>query len=440
MNAQAQPPLWRQLQQVAAVVRAVGGGQSGTAALEAVPATLRPGVQALSFTVWRVLGRAQALRAQLAPRQPAPAVDALLCVSLALLWRRQDAPYDDFTLVSQAVETAKKTPATRAQAGFVNACLRRFLREREALIARTDADPVARWNHPAWWIAKLQADWPQHWQTILAAADHSAPMVLRVNARRTTQAEMLTRLADAGVTARALGACGLVLAQPFAVQGLPGFEAGWVSVQDGAAQRAAPLLVDAMRGKLLRRVLDACAAPGGKTAHLLELCDAEVTAIDLEPARNARTVQTLARLGLSARVMAADAGAPASWWDGQPFDAILLDAPCSASGIVRRHPDIRWLRRASDIAQLAAVQARLLQALWPLLRPGGCLVYATCSVFRDEGERQIAQFIERTPDSLVKSAPGHLLPSGNAPLSPDADNREHDQDGFFYAVLEKRVA
>ncbi len=439
MTDKLQPPLWRQLQQVAVVLQAIGRGQSGTTAVAAVPMPLRPGVQALSFAVLRAWGRAQALRAQLAPRRPAPAVDALLCVGLALLWRTEEAPYDAFTLVSQAVEAAKNTPATRAQAGFINACLRRFLREREALLARTDADLVARWNHPAWWIAQVQADWPQQWQALLAAANRPAPMVLRVNVRRSSQAAALASLQQAGLAARALGDVGVLLDTPRAVQQIPGFAEGKLSVQDSAAQRAAPLLIGAQQGRPLRRVLDACAAPGGKTAHLLELCDAQVTAIDLEPERCERIGQNLQRLGLHANVVTADASETARWWDGQPFDAILLDAPCSASGIVRRHPDIRWLRRPTDIAQLAAIQARLLQTLWPLLSPGGSLLYATCSVFRDEGERQIARFLATVPDAIERPAPGHLLPEGNAEFTPAADNQRHDADGFYYALLEKRA-
>ncbi|MFZ4623096.1 MAG: 16S rRNA (cytosine(967)-C(5))-methyltransferase RsmB [Rhodoferax sp.] len=434
-----QPPLWRQLQATAAVLQAIRHGQSGTAALESVATPERPGVQALSFEVLRSLGRAQALRRQLAARTPPPAVDALLCVALALLWRKDAARYDAFTLVNQTVEAAKRTPGSKPQAAFINACLRRFLREHDALVTLTDADLVARWNHPAWWIAQLQADWPGHWQSILAASDQPGPMVLRVNVRRTTPAAYLLRCVKAGLAASPLGQSGVVLATPCAVQKLPGFAEGWVSVQDGAAQLAAPLLLSGLANRPRLRVLDACAAPGGKTAHLLELADVAVTALDLDPMRCQRIHQTLHRLGLQADVVAADAADVASWWDGQPFDAILLDAPCSASGIVRRHPDIRWLRRPTDIAQLAATQARLLTRLWPLLKDGGRLLYGTCSVFRAEGEQQLTAFLADHAQALMLPSPGHLLPPDNADKSAPRDNHADDHDGFYYALLEKQA-
>jgi len=304
----------------------------------------------------------------------------------------------------------------------------------------TDADPMALWNHPAWWIAQLQADWPDQWQNMLAAADRPGPMVLRVNVRRVAQTDYLAALHQAGMAAVAVGETGVVLNAPCPVQQLPGFADGWVSVQDGAARLAAPLLLNAGSGGPARRVLDACAAPGGKTAHLLELADVEVTALDIEPARCERIKQTLARLGLIAHVIAGDAADVSAWWDGELFDAILLDAPCSASGIVRRHPDIRWLRRPTDIGQLVATQARLLNRLWPLLRLGGRLLYCTCSVFRAEGEQQIAAFLARHKQARQLASSGHLLPQGNAIDIPAMDNQAHDHDGFYYALLEKQAA
>ena len=436
MTGERQPPLWQQLQQVAGVLQSIRRGQSGTAAINAVPASVRPGIQALSFEVLRSLGRAQALRQQLAPRNPPAAVDALLCVALALLWEADNASYDPFTLVNQSVEAAKKMPGTRSQAAFINACLRRFLREHNALLALTDQNPAARWNHPQWWIEQLQADWPVHWEAILAAADQPGPMVLRVNVRRTTQAEYLLRLQAAGLASRPIGPCGILLAEPCAVGQLPGFADGWVSVQDSAAQMAAPLLLAGMRDKPALRVLDACAAPGGKTAHMLELADATVVALDLDALRCDRIHQNLARLDLDAEVVVADAADVSAWWDGEPFDAILLDAPCSASGIVRRHPDIRWLRRPTDLPQLTAIQSRLLTRLWPLLKPGGRLLYCTCSVFRAEGERQISAFLARTTQAALLDCPGHLLPVAG---SKSVDNQSDDHDGFYYALLERRA-
>jgi 16S rRNA (cytosine967-C5)-methyltransferase len=419
-------PLSRQLAATAQALAAVRAGQSGTTALAAVPPALRPGVQALLFQTLRNLGRAEALRRQLAPRKPPPAVDALLCTALALAWDPAHAPYEPFTLVNQAVDAAKRSAAR--QASFVNACLRRFLRERDALVAATDAVPEARWNHPAWWIDRVRQDHPGHWQAILDANNTHPPLVLRVYEEKCPLDQYQKALAAMNLEAVRIGDRGLLLRHPVPVQSLPGWAEGWVSVQDAAAQQAAPLLLNGLRGQ---RVLDACAAPGGKTAHLLELDGTlDVTALDVDPARCERIQATLHRLGLQAAVLAADAGRPQDWWNGEPFDAILLDAPCTASGIVRRHPDVRWLRRPSDIAQLAATQARLLDALWPLLAPGGRLLYCTCSVFRAEGDAQVQAFVARNTGARLLPSPGHLLPGL-------PDNPGQDHDGFFYALFQK---
>jgi len=431
-------PLWRQLQATAGVIAAVRKGVSGTAAVEAVDGTLRPGVQALAFHVWRNLGRAQALRSKLVSRQPTPGTDALLCVALALAWNEDDAPYDAFTLVNQAVEALKRNPATAAHANFVNACLRRFLRERGALVAVTDRDPEARWNHPLWWVERLQREQPQRWQTILNTANSHPPMTLRVNVRKCTPAQYLVQLTAEGIAARAGGGAAVFLDQPVPVTQLPCFDKGWVSVQDAAAQIAAPLLLEGLGAPA--RILDACAAPGGKTAHLLEASVADVLAVELDARRMQRVGQNLERLGLHAALRTADAARPQDWWDGIPFDGILLDAPCTASGIVRRHPDVRWLRRESDIAQLARLQAQLLDALWPTLRPGGRLVYCTCSVFLAEGAEQVQAFLARQPQASMLPAPGHLLPGLDGDEPKVGDNSSHDHDGFFYALLEKRSA
>lgn len=433
-------PLWRQLQAVAAVLQAIRSGVSGTAALADVSADLRPGVQALTFHVLRSLGRAEALRQLLASRTPPPPADALLCTALALAWREEDAPYEVFTLVNQAVEAAKRHAATSAQASFVNACLRRFLRERDTLVDNTDKNPVAVWNHPKWWIDRLKKEWPNHWQAILAANNHQAPMTLRVNARRTDAGSYLRMLQDMGLNATASGPSGMTLAQAKPVQELPGFAEGVVSVQDGAAQLAAPLLLAGLASNGQLHVLDACAAPGGKTAHLLEMADCHVTALDIDAARCGKIHQTLQRLGLQAEVLTADAANPSAWWNGHQFDAILLDAPCSASGIVRRHPDVRWLRRETDIAQLAVIQTRLLKTLWALLKPGGRLLYCTCSVFKAEGEGQIQTFLAHNTQAALLPSPGHLLPVNGANSKAVPDNQISDHDGFYYALLEKRAA
>lgn len=433
-----QIPLWRQLQETANVLLAIRNGTSATPALAAVDTALRPGVQSLVFHCLRNLGRAEALRAQLAKRPPPPAADTLLCVALALVWHEAQAPYEAFTLVDQTVEAANRGPA-RAQASFMNACLRRFLRERDNLVCATDRDPVATWNHPRWWIQRLKNEQPQRWKEILEANNQHAPMTLRINIKKTTPALILRALQAINIGANLVGTSGVALTKARPVQDIPGFADGAVSVQDAAAQLAAPLLLAGMDTTQPMRILDACAAPGGKTAHLLELASAAVTALDIDPVRCERIRHNLQRQGLHATVLAADANQPENWWDGQLFDAILLDAPCTASGIVRRHPDVRWLRRETDIAQLARLQASLLQRLWPLVRPGGRLLYCTCSVFRAEGQDQIETFLARHTDAALLPSPGHLLPRTWDLTQAVPDNQVCDNDGFFYALLEKHA-
>ena len=435
-----QTPLWQQLQGAAALLLAVRAGRSMTAELERVPGHLRPGVQALGFHALRWLGRAEALRQQLVSRPPPPEADALLCVVLALASEVDDSLYTEYTLVDQAVEAAKQGEETQHQASFINGCLRRFLRERAEMLAVCERKPQAVWNHPQWWVDRVRKDHPEAWQTILQANNSRAPLTLRVNTRQTTRADYLLALQAAGVEAAPVGAQGILLAGAGAVTRLPGYAEGHFSVQDAGAQLAAPLLLDGLQasdGQPLR-LLDACAAPGGKTAHLLELADAEVLALDMDAQRCQRITQNLARLQLQARIEVADAGQPDVWWDGRLFDGILLDAPCTASGIVRRHPDVRWLRRPGDIAQLAAQQKRLLEALWPLVRPGGRLLYCTCSVFKAEGQAQIETFLMHHTEALLLPSPGHLLPQSGAASPVFPDNLLREYDGFYYALLEKR--
>ncbi|PZQ75490.1 MAG: 16S rRNA (cytosine(967)-C(5))-methyltransferase RsmB [Variovorax paradoxus] len=436
------PALWRQLQQVAGALAAIRAGTSGGVALDAVDPELRPGVQALLFHALRWLGRGEALRRHLAKRTPPPAADALLCTALALGWDAARAPYEPFTLVDQTVEAAKRQAGTRAQASFINACLRRFLRERDELVAATDREPVAQWNHPRWWIERLRRAHPQAWQRVLEADNTAAPLTLRINASKTSVDQYLPALAAINLGAKRVAETGLELARARPVQQLPGFEAGEFSVQDAAAQLAAPLLLEGLTapGSGPLRLLDACAAPGGKTAHLLERGGdrVAVTALEIDAMRSRRIDETLVRLGLSADVRVADASRPAEWWDGRPYDGILLDAPCTASGIVRRHPDVRWLRRESDIEQLALQQAMLLAALWPLVRPGGRLLYCTCSVFREEGSAQIDAFLAHNTDARLLPSPGHLLPQSGAGARGVLENDLGEHDAFFYALLEKR--
>ena len=373
-------PLWRQLQSTATVLVAIRAGQSATTALNDVETSLRPGVQALVFHVLRGLGQAEALRRKLANRTPPPPVDALLCIAMGLGWsevRGEEGGvfYDSFTLVDQAVEAAKRNPATRPQSSFINACLRRFLREREALLEAVAGEPMATWNHPRWWIDRLRQDHPRRWRDILQANNTHAPMALRVNVQKVSQTQYLHTLDAMNIDAMPVGAFGILLDQARPVQDIPGFLDGQVSVQDAGAQMAAPLLLRGLDLSQPLHILDACAAPGGKTAHLLELAGAQahahITALDIDPVRCERIHQNLDRLGLQAQghvtVMAADARAPETWWQqqcgGVLFDAILLDAPCTASGIVRRHPAVGWLRRESEIDQLAIIQSGLLATL-----------------------------------------------------------------------------
>lgn len=431
------PALSDQLLAAARAIRAVLGGQSLSEALESSPAALRPAAQALSFHAMRRLGHARAVRERLVPRRPPERlVEALILLGLSLLEAslRQaegaDQPpgtpiYTAHTLVHQLVEAAAADRRTRPAKNLINAVLRRYGRERAALNAALADTPEAVWNHPGWWIDTVRTAWPDDWQTILTAADQAPPMALRANVRRIDRDTLQTRLNAAGLDARPAGADGLILGTPRPVRDIPGYTEGWWSVQDLSAQQAARLLPlqDGMR------VLDACAAPGGKTAHLLERHTLRLTALDSDAQRLGRVGENLQRLGLESPdvcLRCADAARPGDWWDGQPYEAILADVPCTASGVVRRHPDIRWLRRADDLARTAESQAGIVDALWPLLAPGGHLLYATCSIFPQEGEWQIAAFLDRHPEARRMPAPGHILP-GN----PD------DGDGFYYALLRK---
>lgn len=426
----------------AQAVQSVQAGSSLTDALSHVPVALRPATQAISFHTMRRLGTAMAVRAILVPRKPASALlEALLLVAFSLLEesaeerdnaspqhpRGHTPSYAAHTVVDQAVRAASGHRKLVAFKGLVNGALRRFLRERDAILGKVAGAPESKWNYPAWWVEQLQRDYPQDWQDILLAGNHQGPLTLRVNRRRASREQVLAEFTAAGMAATPVGEHGLLLDHARPVQQLPGFEAGWWSVQDLGAQMAAPLL--AVRDGM--RVLDACAAPGGKTAHLLETADIDLLALDSDAGRLERVRGNLDRLGLSAQLRAADAADPSSWWDGRPFDAVLADVPCTASGIVRRHPDIRWLRRANDIDKTAALQVRIADSLWQVVAPGGTLLYATCSVFPTEGERQAAAFALRHPDARRLPSPGQLLPAG-----PDATPAAQ-HDGFFYALFTK---
>jgi 16S rRNA (cytosine967-C5)-methyltransferase len=442
-----QIPLWRQLQSTASVLQAVRLGESGTSALKQVETVLRPGVQALSFHVWRWLGTAEIIKNHLAKRAPPQDADALLCVALAILCGESASlHYEPFTLVDQAVEAAKRNPDTKASSNFINACLRRYLREKDALTLKALTHPVGQWNHPQWWIKRLKIDHPNVWQDILRSNNSHAPLTLRVNAKKTSISGYLSAYVAinniANNAINQVGEFGVGFSKAIPVHEILGFADGTVSVQDAAAQLAAPLLLNGMNLTSKLRVLDACAAPGGKTAHLLEIADCDVTALDIDAVRCDLIQQNLDRIGLSAKIIIADATKPNTWFDPAKdtlFDAILLDAPCTASGIVRRHPDIRWLRRETDVAQLAEVQRKLLKTLWPLVKPGGRMLYCTCSVFKAEGQDQVELFISNNKNAILLPSPGHLIPQSSAKSGIVADNVLTNHDGFFYALFEKQA-
>lgn len=387
----------------------------------------RAAIRDLAYGTLRFLGRLEALLEALLETPLTEArLRALLLTALYQLAYTRAAPH---AVVDHAVRTCEAL-GLRAAKGLANAVLRNYLRRRAALEARAAREETARYSHPQWWIDRLRAQYPARYRAVLEAGNLRPPLALRVNRRRTSVAAYLELLASRGIAAEPFGASAVVLAAPLPVERIPGFAEGLVSVQDAAAQLAAPLL-DLADGQ---RVLDACAAPGGKSAHILELAQVELVALDADERRLARVRENLSRLGLEARVVAGDACEPERWWDGRPFDRILLDAPCTASGVVRRHPDVKWLRRESDIAQFAERQGRMLDALWRLLAGGGKLLYATCSVFREENTEQVERFLERHRDAtrlaLAAVADDPELPAGQ--LLPDERH-----DGFFYALLGK---
>lgn len=389
----------------------------------------RGAIQDIAYRTMRQLGMAEALLAQLASKAPPAMLYGLVCAALSLLLHPDEANdgkgYEAFTVVDQAVTAASADPETASAKGMVNAVLRRFLREREALIAEARKHPAALWNYPQWWIDATRTAYPSDWQAILQVGNAQPPLTLRVNVRKTTVAAYLQRLTENGMHATQVGPVAVRLAQPVPVMQIPGFAEGVVSVQDAAAQLAASLL-DVQDGM---RVLDACAAPGGKTGHLLESANVDLLALDADANRLDRINENLRRLQLSAKVGVGDAS-DMRWWDKQPFDRILADVPCTASGIVRRHPDIRWLRRKADTHRLATLSAQILDNLWQMLGPGGKLLFVTCSVWPQESEGQAAAFAARQGATRLP-APGQMLPVASL---------EQDHDGLFYALFQKPMA
>lgn len=430
----------------------------------------RPGVQAIIFHTLRVLGQASAIIELMVPKKiPCAQAHALLTVGIGLMLDSESTgvSYEAHTLVNQTVSAASLHKKITPYKGLINGVLRSFLRERLDILLKLATNPTAAWNFPNWWIDSIRSAYPNQWEAILRASHKPAPLYLRVNQRKISDQALIDLLAQANIKAlrvedkeRHFQSQALQLEQARPLEQIPGFKEGFWSVQDRAAQLAAPLLD--LQDNL--RVLDACAAPGGKSAHLLELADIHLTAVDIDQERLLKIKDTLERLELDCKKVAikkADITELNTWWDGEPFDRILADVPCSASGIVRRHPDIPWLRRPEDIPHLAQHQKNILDSLWRTLKPGGKLLYATCSIFPAEGEQQAQSFMDRHKNIIRLPAPGQLLPL--PPEAPDVlglnlaeqDCEQHDlkhnlkhnlkyplkhylpaaSDGFFYALF-----
>jgi 16S rRNA (cytosine967-C5)-methyltransferase len=385
--------------------------------------TPRAALLDLTHGTLRRYGRVQAIVRELSRRGPPDAsVQALLWCSLYAL---ESGRYADYTVVDQAVRACGLLERWNAK-GYVNGLLRGYLRQRGSLEVRLRADREARYQHPVWWIETVRNAYPRSWEDVLAAGNSHPPMTLRVNRRRASVAEYAAKLAGAGIAVKPLHGQALLMERALPVERLPGFAEGEVSVQDSGAQRAARCL-DLAGGQ---RVLDACAAPGGKSAHILESAEVALTALDMDAARCVRIARNFERLGLAAAVRVADCSRLESWWDRTPFERILADVPCSSSGVARRHPDLKWLRRARDVPAFAARQAAILEALWQALAPDGKLLYVTCSVFPQENEELVESFVARATGArrlpLPDGQPGQWLPGP-----------EHD--GFYYALIQKQA-
>ena len=432
--------------------------QALDASCEALPPASRPAARDIAYAAVRDHGYTRFVAARLNKRPPPAATAALQAIAISQLRQGRRAPA---IVVDQVVRAAREADdaGLHAAAGFLNATLRRFTRERADIDAAASRDLEASTGHPRWWVELLRSAWPAQAEAILAESLRQAPMTLRVNPGRRPEAgaevgaevevrAAQARLEAAGLAAFRSGATALTLARAVPVSAIPGFGEGAFTVQDAGAQLAAPLL--AVRDG--HRVLDACAAPGGKTTQLLQLAACRVLALDIDPRRAARIGENLARERLpvidwrdegaqtGAAVLAADASRPSEWWDGQPFDRILVDAPCSASGIVRRHPDVLWHRRRSDPATFGRQQQRLLSALWPLLKPGGKLLYITCSIFPQEGDAVIDEFCSQNRNCEREPLVAHWA-DGDQPLTQlfptSAAQRNHD--GYYFALLNKQT-
>ncbi|MBI0415323.1 MAG: 16S rRNA (cytosine(967)-C(5))-methyltransferase RsmB [Nitrosospira sp.] len=385
----------------------------------------RGAIQDISYGVLRFYGRINTVLGLLLKK---PLWDQKLhCLLLVGLYQLQFSRTSAHAVVNHAVSTSLSLSCDKGAKGLINAVLRNFIRQREDLLKTTAKNEVGKYSHPQWWIDKLRGQYPSDYKIMLKINNQHPPMTLRVNQRKIKVAEYQAQLNISNITTELLWGGALKLTQPVAIEKLPGFHKGLVSIQDAGAQLAAPLL-DAHSGM---RVLDACAAPGGKSSHLLELTEIELTVLDHSPERLIKVKQNLTRLGLKkCHIICGNAANPIEWWDGKLFDRILADVPCSASGVVRHHPDIKWLRRESDLSQFTTTQKMILNSLWQTLARDGKLLYVTCSVFIEENRSQIEEFLYHHSDartlslSCGKTSNGQLFP-----------NSQHD--GFFYALLHK---
>ena len=390
-------------------------------------------VSELCYGTLRYLPRLS-LIAEILLKKPFKAKDSDIQALVYLgLYQLEYMRVPDHAAISETVQAAVQLKKAWAK-GLLNAVLRNAQRQKNSLLQQLEQSPSFQTSHPTWLQQAIQHDWPNHAQEIFTAGNSRPPMTLRSNVNAQSRDEYLQQLKDVDDEALpcVYSHTGIRLAKPISVDQLPGFQHGAVSIQDEAAQWAASLL-DLQDGQ---KVLDACAAPGGKSCHILETAKVELTALDQSEARLMRVEENLERIGISAELIPADAANTNSWWDGELFDRILLDAPCSGTGVIRRHPDIKWLRRKEDIAQFAEQQTRLLTELWPLLASGGLMVYATCSIMPEENYQQIVQFLKRTDNATeitIDGKWGITQPAGRQNLPS-----EHGADGFYYAVIQKQ--
>jgi 16S rRNA (cytosine967-C5)-methyltransferase len=428
------PPLALVQRRAAEAVLSVLSGLNSDAALARVDTSgfdgaSRSALADLTLGTLRFLGELRGIVRQFVRAKPEPLIEAILWIAVYELAHSKTASH---VIVSQAVAAVETV--NRGAKGFANAVLRNYMRAPDEAMKVARESEEGEWNHPAWWVKRVRADHPEWWEVILRGGNSQGPMTLRINRRRATMAAVLLALEAKNIEAEVLSDFTFVLKRARPVQRLPGFGDGWYSVQDAGAQLAAPLL----GVKSGMQVLDACAAPGGKAAHILESVDCTLTALDIDAVRNTRVAENFLRLGLTAKVVAADAAKLDTWWDKTAFDRILLDAPCTGSGVVRRHPDGKWLKRETDIAQLAALQAKLIDALWVTLKTGGRMLYCTCSIFKAENTEQIEAALARHKDMrrVRISLPGDPASSGGQ-LLPGGNKKTHNHDGYFYALLEK---